>query len=265
MSWSHGGEPPPAAPSSQSGFVLLRWSAQRHEHVPVSVDGVRHRRLVGSAVAVRRQALPVRTTVLARRAHRMRGDHVAHLGGSRPARRAAAVGAGRAGHVQDLLDRRCRARSRWRTTRRSCRPEPDDRIGALVVVARPAAERADRGVRAADLDRRRPRRTAVGRLAEVDRAMTFIVEPRPRDVDVVPLRARRVRVGRHQLLVVVGHRPVVVRDNSDRRVAVLLETARRIRRVVEAAAVPGVRLHHEDGVGPARDVEEDAADVRVAA
>src|SRR5436190_7825987 len=27
MSWSHGPEPPPAAPSSQFGFVLLRWSA----------------------------------------------------------------------------------------------------------------------------------------------------------------------------------------------------------------------------------------------
>src|SRR5215210_7446586 len=27
MSWSHGGEPPFGAPSSQFGFVLLRWSA----------------------------------------------------------------------------------------------------------------------------------------------------------------------------------------------------------------------------------------------
>src|SRR5439155_14214366 len=74
----------------------------------------------------------------------------------------------------------------------------DDRVRALVLVAGVRVALAAEGgtvggVRAADLDSRRPGRAAVRRLAEVDRAVTRIaraaggVEPSPRRVDVVRL------------------------------------------------------------------------------
>src|SRR5581483_6427756 len=115
------------------------------------------------------------------------------------------------------------------------RPVPaDDRMGALILVARAriglAAEvGAEIRVRPTDLDPRRPRRAAVGRLAEVDRAVAthaftrVEVEPRPRRVDVVRLRARTVRVRDDELLVVRDVRVVVLGDDAGRVDQELLE------------------------------------------
>src|SRR5438552_15684363 len=120
----------------------------------------------------------------------------------------------------------------------------------LVVVARAptrCGERADRGVHAVDLDTGRPVRAAIRGLAEVDGAVAA-AEPRPRDIDVVPLRARGVRVGDHELFVVKDRRIIVVRDDPDRDVSVRLERLD-ARLGVEGGPEAGAPFGYPDSVG----------------
>src|SRR5207249_11015371 len=135
----------------------------------------------------------------------------------------------------------------------------------LVVVARTATccrEGADGCVHAVDLDAGRPGRATVRGLAEVDGAVRG-GEPRPRDVDVVSLRAAGVRVGDDELLVVKDRRIVVVCDDPEWHVTVRLERLDR-RRVIEGATDRRVRRRNDDRVRRGGDVEDDPGDVRVA-
>src|SRR5207237_5072052 len=128
------------------------------------------------AVAVRRQALAAgRAPRRCIRAHRLGADVVGDLDGTRPVDPGPAVLRRRALDDQVLVDPGGRrvAVSEGDVDRPVV---ADDRMRALVLVARggirlAAPDRADRGVRAADLDLPRPRRAAVDGLAEADRAV----------------------------------------------------------------------------------------------
>ena len=166
----------------------------------VVVDGDRALDEVVHAVAVRRQALA------AARAGRRRdgpegleAEVVADLRRFGPAGGIRAVRRSRALDHQVLVD----AGLRRVAVAEGDVDRPvlaDDRMRALILVAGigvglTAGRCAKDGARAADLDSRRPGRAAVGRLAEVDRAVSTdalagVGEPRPRHVHVVRLRAR---------------------------------------------------------------------------